>query len=600
MKKLLALLLVAVPLVALATDYTSTKDGNWSDTTVWGGGPPGIGDTATLNHNITVDVNTTVGTSPNNNTTSVVTFNNVTKTLTVNTNITLTIRGNMNLGNGAPTVSLKEGAGLVFDASASGGTPVYKLLGGQVYHFNCSGTSSAHCSVSAPVGHTCAPFTVASAVTWTYTDFTRTAVGNFGFYDGTSVISHCTWNLCDQWGFHCYPTPNLTVSDCIWTNTTASGSSAAVLLDGTYSSGTRVFTRNIISERFLTYNAAAFTITTNYIAAGIAATSTFTWNRCRANLLGVNGASGQVIYSSLDRNYIVAETGGNPHFVAPLATGGVDISVSQNVFESQSPDVVDTGDCMIVTGAASSGGKVIRGYNNLVLPDGYTGTTVSSGCLLTLFAANSGVVTEWYHNTANIDLSAASGRSGVIDVDESSSGYPGQVAVLKSTLAWGSTSGQGWLGRRVQGAQTNVITAAGADYNWVFNLDAGNNQRSYNSSIVTTNYMWAAGDAVAAGVDVHQGTGDPRFYDSARNMAKWCFDRGYGTQTYTNSVTVIQNDLTKIPDLINYVFEGYRPANPAMRNAAHDGDCVGAANWYQPRNTNVVLAYRAGLSVFGL
>lgn len=56
--------------------YTTSQAGNWSAQATWGGsGPPGNGDTATVNHNVTVDVNTTVGTSPASSGTTALTIN---------------------------------------------------------------------------------------------------------------------------------------------------------------------------------------------------------------------------------------------------------------------------------------------------------------------------------------------------------------------------------------------------------------------------------------------------------------------------------------------------------------------------------------------
>lgn len=56
--------------------YTSTQDGPWSDVNTWGGGgTPGDGDTATVDHNVYIDGNTTVGTAAGA-TTSAITINN--------------------------------------------------------------------------------------------------------------------------------------------------------------------------------------------------------------------------------------------------------------------------------------------------------------------------------------------------------------------------------------------------------------------------------------------------------------------------------------------------------------------------------------------
>jgi len=100
--------------------------------------------------------------------------------------------------------------------------------------------------------------------------------------------------------------------------------------------------------------------------------------------------------------------------------------------------------------------------------------------------------------------------------------------------------------------------------------------------------LWTAGDAVDAGVDTHQGTGDPQFVDSTRNMAKWATARGYGS-TRADAIAAIVADTTRIPDLIDYVFEGFKVANTSMRTAGHDGTPPGAANFHKAaRQTNTI------------
>ena len=48
-------LVAAIPL--FAATFTSSQNGNWSSASTWGGaGVPGAGDTATVNHTVTLDI----------------------------------------------------------------------------------------------------------------------------------------------------------------------------------------------------------------------------------------------------------------------------------------------------------------------------------------------------------------------------------------------------------------------------------------------------------------------------------------------------------------------------------------------------------------
>jgi len=67
MRSILFLLCLLIPNISWAVAYTSSGDGAWSVPATWGGGGvPGVGDSATIQagHTITIDGNTSVGTSP--------------------------------------------------------------------------------------------------------------------------------------------------------------------------------------------------------------------------------------------------------------------------------------------------------------------------------------------------------------------------------------------------------------------------------------------------------------------------------------------------------------------------------------------------------
>lgn len=95
---------------------TSAQSGNWSATSTWVGGVvPGNGDTVTLNHAVTVDVDTTVGTSPAAGTV-VLEVASGGGGITISGGVTLKIRGDFhNFG----AFELLAGAVLEFDSSQS-------------------------------------------------------------------------------------------------------------------------------------------------------------------------------------------------------------------------------------------------------------------------------------------------------------------------------------------------------------------------------------------------------------------------------------------------------------------------------------------------
>jgi hypothetical protein len=308
-----------------------------------------------------------------------------------------------------------------------------------------------------------------------------------------------------------------------------------------------------------------------------------------------------VLDGIIERNYFTSFSNPNPHFVE-IRANVQNCAFSQNVIESHDADTSDFGDILLpVNDRFTTPFKwVVK--NNIALRNSFAPT--GSGTLITLYATGStDVVTEHYHNTVNVDNPATGAfpRRSAFATSEAGASGAGNIADLKSNLVWGTSPGQGYLAERVNNfpAALDVITAANADYNWTHNLSAGNNQRFYHDQS-TGAPLWSAGDAVAAGVDVNQGTGDPQFYDRNRNIAQWAQDRGYGT-TYADGLAAVKAAPTRTADLVAYVFEGFRPGNFDMRNAAHDGGCPGAANFYKSDRTFAeIITHRNSLSRFGI
>lgn len=579
---------------------TSSQSGDWNLTSTWGGAAvPGAGDTVSIGaHTVTVSDTRIVGTSPNDMTTKVIDMTSASSVLVVNG--VLTMRGNMGMVGGS-TLTLGAGGSMSWDASASGGTPVYKIINAGSCKLNVNGTSGSPCTMSAPVGFTFDLQQNYSTLQIAYCNFTRVAASVFtmGAAVGAS-ITHCTFTLCGVLELVSFVTNH----DFIF-NYNKFASSAVDSFKLTLNSvPTTPNPRECIGNSFdgaFTYSSYGVVGRYNYFGGGIDGVGDHPWASLRLNFIYGTRGDGQILDGLIERNYFSSSTNPNPHFVECRANVA-NVIFSQNIIESHDADTSDFGDILLpVNDRFTSPFKWIV-KNNLALRNSFAPT--GSGTLITLYATGStDVVTEHSRNTVNVDnpASGAFARRSAFATSEAGASGAGNIAILKSNLVWGTSPGQGYLAERVNNfpAALDVITVANADYNWTFNLSAGNNQRYYHDQ-ASGAPLWTAGDAVAASVDTHQGTGDPQFYDRTRNLAGWATERGYGS-TYADGLAAIQADPSRTADLVAFVFDGFRPSNSATRNAAHDGGVVGAANFYKSSRTfSRTTSHYAALSKFGL
>jgi hypothetical protein len=323
------------------------------------------------------------------------------------------------------------------------------------------------------------------------------------------------------------------------------------------------------------------------------------------NTLNLNGGNGALMAGSWDSLYVLNNvSAGNPHFTSVTAQNAVNESFSRSIFESNSPDLVDTGDCVLAISTFASSGLKFSIKNCIVLRNPTTGVT--SGQMLTSFNPPASALThklELFHNTMNQNKTSVGGvgQRACVAYAEGAVGVADQISALKSNLGWATATGNGYLAERISGTVDGHITATGADFNWLWNIDAGDNGRGYRDRANSpAQDLWAAGnadgnDASDAGVDNHQGSGDPGFIDNTRCMATWAVARGYGT-TQADAVAAIKTDRTRIPDLFDYVFQGFKCTNASMRTAGHDGGCPGAANYDRSRSLAAITASRSALA----
>ena len=581
--------------------FTSKATGNWSASgqTTWNEvGVPGSGDTASIGaHTVTVNVNTTVGTSPNDATTIVLNLTVASSKIIVAAGVTFTVQGNRGAVNSS-TFQQNAGSTVTFDNSGSGGSPVYTDVNVGLTKYIFNGSLGNIATIQAIAGQTFKPNASWSLFTATYMTMRRASNLQIAQISGNVNISDSVFDTCAYFD----PTSNASTVDFIldrveFVSGTDATNDMTLNFSAVLTSGTRRIYRCKLDKLF-TYSAKTFIIDENYLGGGFHALASKTVARApRNNFIQqdgtVNAGNGMGFPFSLDRTYVVVSspTRDNPHYLAPSALQGADNNMSQLIFEAQEKDDVDTGDCLLMYGAITSGGNKIFGKNCIVLPSAYPGTTDTSGTFLTLYTSTV-VGFEMYHNTCNVNPAFSGGR-GAFDVAEAGNGVANQVTAIKSNIAWASSPGGGYMGQRMQGNVKDIITPAGADYNWRFNTSAGDNQIGYED-YAASNTLWTAGDAVAAGVDVHGGTGDPQFLDPTRNVAVWCAARGYGAATYAAGIAALRADPSRATDLINYVFEGFKVRNTSCRTAAHDGGVVGAANFHKAsRSLANITAFRS-------
>ena len=165
--------------------------------------------------------------------------------------------------------------------------------------------------------------------------------------------------------------------------------------------------------------------------------------------------------------------------------------------------------------------------------------------------------------TVSVVRNTSFGTQGV-SFGETSTTFTGAIKEVKSNLFVGPADNSGTKMNDFGHGETNVVTAADADYNAGWRMANGSN---YIAGQTGKGYdkLKLSGDLAIGRHDL-DGV-DPHLIDPWRSPRKWSESQG-GDGTMTDVMNrLVPNGTATIQDLLNYIREGMRPTNPALKGA---------------------------------
>ena len=565
---LLMLAACGCPATAMAADVQSstfastTTGGNWSAVATWQTQDrqppnriPGDGDIVTINGPVTVDAPVTVGAGTNDAIILVASDKAGDKKLIVAA--ALTVRGGLRI-NGQSVVDVRAGAGIEMDGAA-GITPAIHASHGSAVHLYLHGTDAKRCWLRTKAGTAGNPGRVMADGAYvpvnagaSYTDFT--GFGTDTVY-GISVMpsskalmttfDHCTFNRASlAYADTFAEKTEFTFSNCVFSGTTpvkvgdmsygatfagnfdvnlvACGFDKRVSLDQPKDIRSTVFGGNLWPHQ---YRAKAFEAWSDNLVVSHEPVCGYFIPRP----------------GTYRRSYIICPGAAhNEHVVGAKGP----IVFDQCVWDVPLTRKGAIDDALMVGGECT----VSRCLSLPRLGGDYPATGVSLGFIF------GGPIT-YRHNTI------ALGRESAIYSDPSHGGKPGEFLEFKNNLFYVLGTDPKAAGAVFQtfGGLKDPVKPEDCDYN--------NLWRSQYGAI----------DITAAGkLGVHDVAADPGFVDPTRNLTTF-YRSQPGVQSQTPEVDVtlaldwIRQHPEKMPEMIDWVFAGYVPTNPALR-AASDMD----------------------------
>jgi hypothetical protein len=599
--------------LALASAFTSKAAGNWSSggQTTWNEvGVPGNGDTVTLNHNITVDTNTTIGASPGAaNAVQAILLNG--NTLTVNAGVTLRIRGDYKMSNASSRMTMNAGSGVIFDATqaAAPTTTQYQLILSVVNgpQITVNGTSGSHCTWSSDTtGGAAVAYTSGGAfgrqgfLTASYLDASNYGdSGHASMYYFGDAAGNCTWdhvtlNNCGGCTLSATNTTtgSLAVTNCVWSNTLGSNCITITSANAASGGATRTL-QNCYMDKGLSFTNANcprdWNITGNVLPnIGGTSSTNLQWAGFSNNVsIDTSTATATVNFvaaGNVSNSYILTNGAANPHPITNPV--GYSMTISGTIFEDYNTSNDGQGDCFIPFANVPTVAVVNRMQNCLILPT--QGMVHSCGVLFTHNSASVNCSFSADHNTVCVG-----GQPGA-SLMETNNTLAGSITSIRGNGFWAQSTGNYktyYSTNTTSGGNQDVVSPTNCDFNacgstvGLFHVE--------KPSVYLSNTYSFAGNGYQQNQSAYAGANDvnnvnPLYLDPTRNYGTFYTGRlgNATTGTYAGDVagtstwisqaaqTTADNVGTRISTVWNWVYVGFTPREPRW-GITYSGDTSG-------------------------
>lgn len=590
MKRLLAILVVFAPLV-WGNTCASTQAGNWSAAATWtscGGGVPGNGDTATIAHAVTVDVDTTVGTSPSDSTTFVFTIN---APLTVAAAKTLTVRGGIILDN---NLIFSAGSGLTMDPTQAADRTLAEYL---------IAPSADVKWDSKLVGTACTAVARCTVNTLrTNGDEARARASMNGHYYGGNQLnlkytdfidlgsaSNPAWatDLSLYMGALQFSIQTSTFTRCAAFVVRYVGEETLIRLDQS------TFTASLQAYNFGLRNTAAMTggirsVVGTYFDQQLGETGGWAFEVLGFTIQydvthGVYfvGTSGPLVL--FDSNVVIGQS---TRFAGNITNS---VFVNDEVYNAHFIELTVVNQALVADGVIiqNIGSTAVDGDGIIVLDNNHNNLTIKNTLILprtdgtlpscTLAStggatANQLMITSMEHNTL---MTTGSFPAGMFFNECGGACTPaGTFAYYKSNLAWtldALTTFQRNHSSYQGTPNDNVLGGADATNNTCWGCLAYSGAGPANGTYYS--FPLSVGQTVPGANDLNLA---PGFADKNHSVVTWAVLKGQAATLAGLEAALKTSPTTMISDLVNYLRAGFAPTNVALATAAHDGTWIGA------------------------